>query len=157
GLVARRHARPLFFLRVSGLKLFRDLSQRSEELDLQLPRVAKRFDLPVGSKFTFHLATLEREVVHVNRANRAEALLFMRAVNHLAAKDFTVIMDRDDQRAAEPAECSVEVGLLIFGMILFRKHQVHAGFITEWLAPMCRHIRQLRFFAVALEDAGYGG
>jgi hypothetical protein len=78
----------------------------------------------------------------------------MRAVDHLAAKNFTILMERHDQRAAKPAERSVEVGLLIFGMILFSEHQIHAGFITEWLAPMCRHIRQLRLFAVALEDAG---
>jgi hypothetical protein len=139
-LVARSRTGSLFFLlgllRLGGLKLFRDLSQWSHELDLHLPRLAKRLNLPVGGEFTFHLAILECEVVRVNRANRAEALLLVRAVNHLAAKDFTIIMDRDDQRAAEPAERSAEVGLLIFGMILFRKHEVHAGFITEWLAPM---------------------
>jgi len=84
------------FFRLGGLKLFRDLSQRSDELDLQLPRLAERIDLPVGGEFTFHLAILEREIVHVNRANRAEALLLMRAVNHLAAKNFAVLMDRDD-------------------------------------------------------------
>ena len=92
----------------------------------------------------------------MNRADRAEALLLVRAVDHLTTKDFTIIMERDDQRAAEPAKRSVEVGLLVFGMILFSKHQVHAGFITEWLAPMCRHVRELRVSTVALEDAGYG-
>ena len=81
----------------------------------------------------------------------------MRTVHHLAAKDFTVVMERNDQRAAESAERSVEVGLLIFGMILFRKNQVHAGFITERLAPMCRHICQLCLFAITLEHAGHGG
>jgi len=55
----------------------------------------------------------------------------MRAVNHLAAKKFHHLVDRNDQRAAEPAERSVEVGLLSLEC-LFRKHQVHTGFVTEW-------------------------
>src|SRR5262249_52466115 len=80
----------------------------------------------------------------------------MRAMNHLAAKDFTIIMKGYDQGAAEPAERSVEVGLRIFGMVLFCKHEVHAWLITEWLAPTCRYIRQLRLFAVAFEDACHG-
>src|SRR5262249_15305556 len=79
----------------------------------------------------------------------------MRAMNHLTTKDFTIIMERDDQRAAELAEHSVEVRLLILGMILFCKHQVHARLITEWLAPMCRHIGELRLFAVPLKDTCY--
>ena len=79
----------------------------------------------------------------------------MRAMNHLAAKDFAIVIERDDQRAAESAERSVEIGFLILGMILFRKYQVHAGFITEWLTPVCRHIDQLRIFAVTLEHAAY--
>src|SRR5947207_8483498 len=79
----------------------------------------------------------------------------MRAVDHLTAEDFTIVIERDDERAAESAESSVEIGLLVFGMIFFRKHQVHAGFITEWLTPMCRHIGQLRIFAITLEYATY--
>src|SRR6266576_2818987 len=142
-------------LRFGGLKLFRDLSQRSDKLDLYFPRLAKRIDLPVGRKFAFDFAILETEVVRVNRANRAEALLLMRAVDHLTAEDFTIVIERDDERAAESAESSVEIGLLVFGMIFFRKHQVHAGLITEWLTPMCRHIGQLRIFAVTLEHAAY--
>src|SRR5438552_7758573 len=144
-------------LRFGGLKLFRDLSQRSDKLDLHFPLFAKRIDLPVGRKVAFDFAILETEVVRVNRANRAEALLLMRAVDHLTAEDFTIVMERDDERAAESAERSVEIGLLVLGMILFREHQVHAGLITEWLAPMCRHISQLRIFAVTLEHAGDGG
>src|SRR5438067_3129560 len=140
-------------LRFGGLKLFRDLSQRSDKLDLYFPRLAKRIDLPVGRKFAFDFAILETEVVRANRANRAEALLLMGAVDHQTAEDFTILMKRDDQRAAESAERSVEVGFLILGMILLRKHQVHAGFITEWLTPVCRHIGQLRIFAVTLEYA----
>ena len=135
------------------MKLFRDLSQRSDKLDLYVPLLPKRIDLPAGRKVAFHFAALETEVVRVNRANRAEALFFMRAVDHLAAKDFAIVIERDDQRAAESAERSVEIGFLILGMILFRKYQVHAGFITEWLTPVCRHIGQLRIFAVTLEYA----
>src|SRR5438105_12091169 len=122
-------------VRLGRLKLFRDLSQRSDKFDFYFPRLAKRIDLPIGGKFAFHFATLECEVIRVNRANRAEALLLMRAVRHLTAEDFTILMKRDDQRAPESAERSVEVGFLILGMILLRKHQVHAGLITEWLAP----------------------
>src|SRR6266404_2826836 len=159
-LLARLRAGWLVFLvellRFGGLKLFRELSQRSDKLDLHFPLFAKRIDLPVGRKFAFDFAILETEVVRVNRANRAEALLLMRAVDHLAAKDFTIVIERDDQRAAESAERSVEVGFLILGMILFRKYQVHAGFITEWLTPVCRHIGQLRIFAVTSEHATCG-
>ena len=158
GLLRRLGGRRLFLLlRLGHLKLLRDLAQRSDKLDFYLPRLAKRIDLPVGGEFAFHLTILESEIIRVNRANRAEALPLMRVVNHLAAKNFTIIVERHDQCAAKSAERSVEVGLLIFGMILFSKHQVHAGLITEWLAPMCRHIRQLRLFAVSLEDAGYRG
>src|SRR2546423_874011 len=57
--------------------------------------------------------------------------------------------------SSESSERSVEIGFLILGMILFRKYQVHAGFITEWLTPVCRHIDQLRIFAVTLEHAAY--
>src|SRR6266478_7587713 len=144
-------------LRFGGLKLFRDLSQRSDKLDLYFPRLAKRIDLSVGRKFAFHFAIFECEVIRVNRANRTEALLLMRAVDYLTAEDFTIVMERNDKRAAEPAERSVEIGFFILGMIFFRKHQVHARLVTEWLAPICRHKRQLRVFAVTFEDAGDRG
>src|SRR5947208_6423498 len=100
-------------LRFGGLKLFRDLSQRSDKLDLYVPLLPKRIDLLVGRKFPFHLATLECEVICVDRTNRTEALFLMSAVDHLAAKDFTIVMERDDERAAEPAERSVEIRLLV--------------------------------------------
>src|SRR5438034_8014382 len=77
----------------------------------------------------------------------------MRGVDHLAPKDVAVFMERDDQRAAELAEPSVKVGLLIFGMILFAEHEHDAGLIAKRLAPMCRHEGYLRLFAVPLEHA----
>ena len=47
----------------------------------------------------------------------------------------------------------LEVGLLIFGMILFGEHQRHPRLIIKWFAPMCRHVSQLRLFAVPLKHA----
>ena len=77
----------------------------------------------------------------------------MRGVNHFAAKDVAVFVERDDQRAAELAEPSIKVGLLIFGMILFGEHQHHRRLIVKRLAPMCRHVSQLCLLAVPLEHA----
>ena len=79
--------------------------------------------------------------------------MLKRAVRHLAAKDVTVFVERDDHCAAELAEPGIKVGLLIFGMILFGEHQHHRGFIAKGLAPMRRHVSQLRLLAVPLEDA----
>ena len=89
--------------RIGDLKLFGNLSQRRDKLDVDLPSLAERIDLAIGSQFPFHLAVRELEVVRLDRADRAEALFRMRAVDHLAAKDAAIFMERDDQRAAELA------------------------------------------------------
>ena len=88
------------------------------------------------------------------RTDRAEALLLVCAVHHLAAVDAAIFVDRDDQRAAEPAEQRADVRLLLFRMIFFGEHQLHSRLATERLAPMRRHMGELRLFAVALENAG---
>ena len=77
----------------------------------------------------------------------------MRGVDHLTAKDAAIFMKRDDQRATELAEHSIKVGLLISGMILFSEHEHHRRLIAKGLAPMCRHITQLRVLAVSFENA----
>ena len=41
-------------------------------------------------------------------------------------------------------------------MILLGEHQNDARLAIEWLAPMRGDIRQLRVFAIALEDASDG-
>ena len=62
-------------------------------------------------------------------------------------------MERNDECAAELAEPGTKVGFLIFGMILLGEHQHHRRLIAKGLAPMCRHVRQLRILAVSLEHA----
>ena len=52
------------------------------------------------------------EIVRLDLADRAEALLLMRGVDHLAAKDAAVFMERDDQCAAELAEQALKSGFL---------------------------------------------
>ena len=79
--------------------------------------------------------------------------MFKRAVRHLAAKDVAVFVKRDDQCAAELAEPSIKVGLLIFGMILLSEHEHDGGLIAKGFAPMCRQISELCVFPVPLEDA----
>ena len=79
----------------------------------------------------------------------------MRGVGYFAAENVAVFMKRDDQCAAELAEPSIKVGLLIFGMIPFSEHQHHTRFIVKGFAPMCRYVSELRLLAVALKDTGH--
>src|SRR5206468_7185431 len=141
------------FFRIGDLKLFWNLSKRRDKLKVDLPSLAEHFGLAIGSQFSLHFAVRKLEIVCLDLADRAEALLLMRGVDYLAAKDVAVFMERDDQRAAELAEPSIKIGLLIFGMILFSEHQHHTGLIAKGLAPMCRHVSQLCLLAVPLEHA----
>src|SRR5206468_10451917 len=141
------------FFRIGDLKLFWNLSKRRDKLEVDLPGLAEHFGLAIGSQFSLHFAVRKLEIVCLDLADRAEALLLMRGVDYFAAKDVSVFMERNNQCAAELAEPSIKVRLLIFGMILVSKHQHHAGLIAKWLAPMCRHVSDLRLLAVPLEHA----
>src|SRR5205823_14911988 len=114
---------------------------------------AGRVGRAVRSQFPYYLDNSILEVVCSDRADRTKVLVLKRAVRHLAAKDVAVFVERDDQRAAEPAEPGVKVWLLIFGMILLSEHQHYRRLIAKRLAPMCRYISHLRVFGVPLEDA----
>ena len=126
--------------RIGDLKLLWDLSKRRDKLEIDLPGLAEHFGLAIGSQFPLQLAVRKLEIVCLDLADRAEPLFFMRGVHDLTAKDLAVLIERDDQCAAELAEPSIKVGLLIFGMILFTKNQHDARLIVKWFAPMCRHM-----------------
>src|SRR4029453_3869316 len=95
--------------RIGDLKFLWDFSKRRGKLEVKLPGLAEHFGLAIGSQVSLHLAVRKLEVVCLDLADRAEALLLMRGVDHLAAKDLAVFMERDDQRAAEFAEDSIKV------------------------------------------------
>src|SRR6266487_5553184 len=146
-----------WLFRIGDLKLFRDLSKRRDKLEIDLPGLAEHFGLAIGGQFSLHFAIRKLEVVCLDLADRAKALLLMRGVDNLAAKDVAVLMERDDQCAAALAEPGIKVGLLILGMIFFSEHQHDRRLTTKGLAPMCRHVSDLRLLAVPLEYARHRG
>ena len=78
----------------------------------------------------------------------------MCTVHHLAPIDVAILVQRNDQGAAEFPKRSVKVRFVVLRMILFREHEHDPGLAAKWLAPAGRHIGQFGIFTVALEDAG---
>jgi hypothetical protein len=78
--------------RIADLKFFWDLPKRRDKLEVDLPGLAKHFGRAIGSQFSLHLAVCKLEVVCLDLADRAEALLLMRSMDHLTAKDLAVFI-----------------------------------------------------------------
>src|SRR6187549_3328328 len=81
----------------------------------------------------------------------------MGGVDNLAAEDAAVLMEGDDEGAAELAEGGVEVRFFVLGMILFREDEDDARLIAKRFPPGGRDICNFRLFAVPFEYARDGG
>src|SRR5262245_59057978 len=82
----------------------------------------------------------------------------MRGVRHLATENPAVFFEnRDDQRAAVFAEACLEVGLLVFEMILLGKDQDKGALIGKLFTGPRRDEGEFRRLAVPLERAADRG
>src|SRR5262245_41643126 len=105
----------------------RSLTDASRGLGLELhfdfPGVAKELLLTVGGELAADLAAVELEIAHLHRADRREATLFVRLVDDFTADDAAVLLDRDDERAAELAERRPDLRLVGLRMVLLGHDQ----------------------------------
>src|SRR5262249_11058862 len=135
---------PLFLLGLLGL-----------ELNVDLPGLAERFLFPVGCNSALDLSVLDLEIAHLDVPDGAEAFLLVVGMSDDAADNFSLVVDSNNEGAAEVAETSLDVRFLFLGMVLLSESDDDGRLIRERLTFPCRDVSQLRFFAVAFEHARY--
>src|SRR5262245_39574550 len=101
------------------------------ELDVHLPRLAKRLDLAAGRELALDLAVRELEVAHLEGADGTEAALLEVGVSDLAADDLTVFVDGDNEGAAVLSEPGADPRLLVLGVILLGKDDDDGGLVRQ--------------------------
>src|SRR5262249_44210879 len=125
------------------------------ELNVDLPGLAERFLFPVGGYLALELSVLDLEIAHLDVPDRAKALLFMCGMSDDAADNLSLVVDGNNEVAAEVAETSLDVRFLFLGMVLLGEGEDDGRLIRERLAFPSRDVGEFRFFAVALENARY--